>query len=371
MPVSSEVSADPVSPVRLSRRWHYAREQAISFLMQQAVENPDVISLAAGLVDFQSLPVSETRTALTEIFADDKPETLKGLRTRLADLGLVMSEPLGFRDNFALGMRKDVAEQLGIRRISDLRDHPKLVFRFGTEFMQREDGWPGLQRHYKLAQQDVLGVEHDLAYRGLAAGDADLTDLYTTDAEIAYYDLQVLEDDLAYFPPYDAVLLYRAELAETSPEALTAMLQLEGLIDEEQMIVMNAAVKIDGEQEQMVAADFLRSSLDMSMEAKETTRVQRLVRYTGQHIALVAASLSAAILIAVPLGIVAARLPRLGQSRRGRADRLPGRTGSRRDRHTVLLHQRPHARGRPALRGAEEGRRRGAGPCRSGEAGRG
>jgi len=59
------------SGVRLSRRWHYAREQAISFLMQQAVENPDVISLAAGLVDYGSLPVSETRDALTRMFADD------------------------------------------------------------------------------------------------------------------------------------------------------------------------------------------------------------------------------------------------------------------------------------------------------------
>ena len=71
MPSSSEVSATPAAPIRLSRRWHYAREQAISFLMQQAVENPDVISLAAGLVDFQSLPVAETRSALDEIFDDE------------------------------------------------------------------------------------------------------------------------------------------------------------------------------------------------------------------------------------------------------------------------------------------------------------
>jgi len=123
----------------------------------------------------------------------------------------------------------------------------------------------------------------------------------------------VLEDDLGYFPPYDAVLLYRAELAETEPDALAAMLKLEGLIDEQQMIAMNARVKLDGEQEQMVAADFLRASLAMNMEARETTRVGRLLRYTGQHIALVAASLSVAILVAIPLGIIAARLPGLGQ----------------------------------------------------------
>ena len=267
-------------------------------------------ALVSGEIDVYA---EYTGTLTHEIFAAQKPESLAALREQLAQSGLVMSEPLGFRDNFALGMRKDVAQRLGIRRISDLRDHPELVFRFGTEFTERGDGWPGLQQLYQLPQQDVLGVEHDLAYRGLAAGDADLTDLYTTDAEIAYYDLQVLEDDLGYFPLYDAVLLYRAELVESEPAALAAMLRLEGLIDEQQMIAMNARVKIDGEQEQMVAADFLRASLDMSMEARETTRTQRLLRYTGQHIALVAASLSAAILIAIPLGIVAARLPRLGQ----------------------------------------------------------
>ncbi|REJ85976.1 MAG: PLP-dependent aminotransferase family protein [Planctomycetota bacterium] len=68
MSTNTETTA---ATIRLSRRWHYAREQAISFLMQQAVENPDVISLAAGLVDSQSLPVAETRTALAEIFEDE------------------------------------------------------------------------------------------------------------------------------------------------------------------------------------------------------------------------------------------------------------------------------------------------------------
>jgi len=61
----------PVPPLQLSQRWHYAKEQAISFLMQQAVENPQVISLAAGLVDADSLPVAETRHACERLLADD------------------------------------------------------------------------------------------------------------------------------------------------------------------------------------------------------------------------------------------------------------------------------------------------------------
>jgi osmoprotectant transport system permease protein len=109
------------------------------------------------------------------------------------------------------------------------------------------------------------------------------------------------------------VILYRAELAKQQPAALGAILRLQGLIDEAQMIAMNARVKLGGEQEILVAADFLRERLGIEVAARASTRVGRLVRYSGQHIALVGVSLCAAILIAVPLGIAAARLPRLAQ----------------------------------------------------------
>jgi len=267
-------------------------------------------ALVSGEIDIYA---EYTGTLTHEIFAQSKPASNADLRDLLAKSGLVMSKSLGFRDNFALGMREHVAERLDIRRVSDLRAHPELVFRFGTEFTERGDGWPGLRRHYGLPQQDVLGVEHDLAYRGLAAGDVDLTDLYTTDAEIAYYDLRTLEDDLGYFPPYEAVLLYRAELAQEQPAALAAVLRMQGLIDEAQMIAMNSRVKLGGAQEVLVAADFLREQLGVDVDARSSTRSERFLRNTGQHIALVAISLVAAILIAVPLGIAAARWPRLGQ----------------------------------------------------------
>ena len=267
-------------------------------------------ALVSGEIDVYA---EYTGTLTHEILAQQQPESREEIREILAESGLRMSESLGFRDNFALGMRKDLAERLGIRRVSDLRAHPDLVVRFGTEFMERGDGWPGLKRHYSLPQQDVLGVEHDLAYRGMAAGGVDLTDLYTTDAEITYYDLLTLEDDLDYFPSYEALLLYRAELAETQPAALQAMLRLEGQIDEAEMIAMNARVKLEGVQENVVAADFLRKELGVDVDARETLRSERFFRYTGQHLALVASSLSAAILVAVPLGIAAARRPRLAQ----------------------------------------------------------
>lgn len=268
-------------------------------------------ALVSGEIDVYA---EYTGTLTHEIFAQSKPASNAELRDLLAESGLVMTQPLGFRNNFALGMRESIAKRLNISRVSDLRAHPELVLRFGTEFMERGDGWPGLRLHYALPQQDVLGVDHDLAYRGLAAGDVDLTDLYTTDAEIAYYGLRTLEDDLGYFPLYETVLIYRAELEQEQPEVVAALLRMQGLIDEAQMISMNSRVKLDKVQEVLVAADFIRENLGIDVASNSTTLSGRLWRNTKQHVTLVAISLFAAILVAVPLGVAAARRRRLGQA---------------------------------------------------------
>jgi 2-aminoadipate transaminase len=68
--------APSAPPLKLSQRWHFAREQAIGFLMQQGLENPDVVSLAAGFVDFASLPVAETRAAAERLLADERSAQL-------------------------------------------------------------------------------------------------------------------------------------------------------------------------------------------------------------------------------------------------------------------------------------------------------
>jgi osmoprotectant transport system permease protein len=252
-----------------------------------------------------------TDGAVTEVGKDRGDEDLRAL---LARDGIVMAGSIGFENNYALGMPEARAAELGIERISDLADHPNLRIRFGSEFMDRADGWPGLRDFYRLPQQDVRGVEHELAYRALGSGDADLTELYTTDAEIAYYDLRTLEDDRGYFRRYDAVLLYRADLERRSPEAVTALKRSLGLIDARRMIDMNAGVKLAGKSEAEVAAELLRSERGIDLTPKSDGFFARLVRHTLEHAMLVGVSLAAAVLVAVPLGIVAAHRRRLGQA---------------------------------------------------------
>jgi len=254
-----------------------------------------------------------TGTLRQELLAGRAPPDDDALRRLLAAEGLRMSAPLGFNNTYALGMKEEEAERLGIRRISELRAHPELRFGFSNEFMDRADGWPALRTRYGLPQKNVRGLDHDLAYRGLEGGAIDVTDLYSTDAEIVAYGLRVLEDDLRHFPRYDAVLLYRADLAERAPRALASLLRLEGRLSEEDMVALNARARLERVPEARVAADFLERELGVEVEVQGEGLAARIWRRTREHLFLVLVSLGAAIGVAVPLGVLAARFSRLGR----------------------------------------------------------
>ena len=234
-----------------------------------------------------------------------------GLRRALAAHRVGMSGPLGFDDTYAIGVPRATADRLGLRTLSDLARHPKLRLGFSHEFLDRPDGWPGLAAAYALPHREVRGLAHDLAYRALGAGEIDATDLYSTDAEIRHYDLRVLEDDRGFFPEYQAVWLYRADLP---PSGVAALRRLEGSIDEAAMIAMNHRVKLGGEAEARVASELLARAGIRAEDPRVETAGERLLRHTGEHLALVGVSLLAAIALAVPLGILAAHRPALGRA---------------------------------------------------------
>ncbi|MCS6952350.1 MAG: glycine betaine ABC transporter substrate-binding protein [Bryobacterales bacterium] len=253
-----------------------------------------------------------TGTIAEEILAGSGVRGQEDLRRLLAASGVRMSGPLGFDNTYALGVKEELGARLGLRTISDLRRYPGLRFGFSNEFMDRADGWPSLRRHYGLPQRNVRGLDHDLAYRALASGALDVTDLYSTDAEIVYYGLRVLKDDWNHFPRYEAVLLYREDLLRRVPWAEPALKRLEGRISPEAMRDMNARVKLRREPESQVAAAFLSTNFGVGAQTPEETLAGRLARNTRDHLLLVGVSLAAAISIAVPLGVAAAKRPRLG-----------------------------------------------------------
>ena len=250
-----------------------------------------------------------TGTLREEIFADREFVSQAELHAALAEQGIVMSPPLGFANNYALAMRRERAESLDVQSIAGLQTHPELKFGFSNEFMDRADGWPGLQRKYDLPQK-ARGLDHDLAYRALAEDAIAVTDVYSTDAEIVYYNLQVLDDDRHYFDEYKAVWLYRQDLSGAAADAL---LQLTGKLDTTAMQGLNTRAKIDRVPAKKVASGFLQESLGIAEPAAKKTWGGPLLRYTLEHLFLVGVSLIAAILLAVPLGLWAAVTPAIRQ----------------------------------------------------------
>ncbi|MCG8586490.1 MAG: ABC transporter permease subunit, partial [Pirellulales bacterium] len=254
-----------------------------------------------------------TGTIAKEILSDASTGDVAAMRAELEKRGVRMSEPLGFNNTYVLAMSKPRAKELGITKISDLVRYPDLAFGFSNEFMERGDGWPNLQKTYGLPQKKVAGLDHDLAYRQLRLGAIDVIDAYATDAKIEKYDLELLKDDRQYFPRYDSVLLFREDLADRMPSALESIRRLEGAISASNMTKANARVEFDKMTESQAAGEFLSSQLGIKVETERNTVASRITQRTIEHLDLVRKSLIPAILIAIPLGVLAAKHKRTGQ----------------------------------------------------------
>src|SRR5438270_1732489 len=211
-------------------------------------------ALTTGSIDIYP---EYTGTIAKEILKLEAVPPLPELNAKLAPMGLAVGVPLGFNNTYAIALRGDDARAKGLTRVSDLKTHPELRLGLSQEFIGRADGWAGLQRAYELPFSTPRGLDHGLAYEAIAQHQVDVIDIYSTDAKIDKYGLTVLVDDRRYFPRYDAVLLYRAELPQRFPKTWNALRQLEGKIDEASMRRMNAAAELDGKDFASVAASFL------------------------------------------------------------------------------------------------------------------
>ncbi|MAR10024.1 MAG: amino acid ABC transporter permease [Blastopirellula sp.] len=259
-------------------------------------------------------------TIAESILGDPTLTNIATIREQLATRGIGVTDSLGFENSYAIGMRRSRAEALGISKISDLANHPELKLAFGAEFMTRQDCWQTLKLRYRFPQAEPERLDHGLAFVAIERGDIDVMDLYTTDSLILKHDLVALEDDLNHFPKYEAVVLYRTELETTAPDFVTAIKQLEGTIDQKQMILLNQQRDLEGTPETIIANHFVFDRLGLGERIAERTarakwlaQGQRLLVLTWEHALLVTTSLGAAILIAIPLGILAAKRRNLQQ----------------------------------------------------------
>ena len=243
-----------------------------------------------------------------------------------ARLDAIWLPPLGFENTYAMSVRTETAERLGLRTLSDFaRVSRELRAGFTADFIGRQDGLPGLTAAYGLAPRSVNALSPAVKYQALMAGSVDVIDAYSTDGLLARYPITVLQDDRHFFPPYDAAALVRGAIAREQPSAIAALAELSGRIDVLRMRRWNERLEVNGEEIGRVARDAL-NELGLLAAATDTAaaggaagasesslwtylwgRRAEIGRLTVRHLMLAGVSLLLAVAVAVPLGLAVSR----------------------------------------------------------------
>lgn len=147
----------------------------------------------------------------------------------------------GFANTYAFMVTQEVADKYGFEKISDVKEYAdELVAGVDTSWLSRKgDGYDGFVETYGFTFNTVYPMQIGLVYDAVATGEMDIVLGYSTDGRISSYDLVVLEDDLNFFPPYDASPVPTYDILEAHPQLENVLLKLEGTIDNELMQTLN------------------------------------------------------------------------------------------------------------------------------------
>lgn len=188
----------------------------------------------------------------------DDAKLFEELQAGYAEKGLTWMGLYGFSNTYGLAMRKDRAEELGIRTYSDLAERSgELIFGGNPDYLELPTGYTRLCEAYGMAFKDTEQIDIGLKYEALENGDVDVINAFTTDAKLSSEDLTVLEDDKVFFERYDAGTVVRLDALEKYDGLEEALMKMDGLISESEMQQLNARVE-NGEEDAAVAEDFLK-----------------------------------------------------------------------------------------------------------------
>ena len=166
----------------------------------------------------------------------------------------------GFNNTFTIAVRGDVAQEYGLETTSDLAAVAgELTFGGNPDYLERADGFPLLCETYGLEFQNVVDIDIGLKYQALASGDIDVTNAFTTDAQLANpdTDLVTLEDDKHLQVNYFCSTVVRLDALERFPGLEDVLMQMDGILTDQEMAALNYQVEVEGLDEQDVARDFL------------------------------------------------------------------------------------------------------------------
>ncbi|MDA3974135.1 osmoprotectant ABC transporter substrate-binding protein [Enterococcus thailandicus] len=166
----------------------------------------------------------------------------------------------GFENTYVFLVRKDTAEKYNLKKVSDLKNvADELVAGVDTSWINRKgDGYDGFQETYGFSFESILPMQIGLVYDAVEAGKMDIVLGYSTDGRIASYDLVMLEDDLSFFPPYDAAPVVANQVLKDTPQLEEALQKLGGTITTEEMQKLNYEADNNLVEPSVVAERFLK-----------------------------------------------------------------------------------------------------------------
>lgn len=189
-----------------------------------------------------------------QVYAD----SVKGMKEQY---GLDVLNSLNVNNTYTLSTTREIAEQYGLKTISDLKKLGKEVTICSTlAFMNREDGLLGVENKYGIVF-NKMGVDGSARYTALMNGEGQVIDAYSTDGLLKKFDLVILEDDKGVFPPYYAVPVFREEIMEQYPEIADITANLAEVLSTDAMAGLNYLVDEEGQKPQDVAHNFLAENL--------------------------------------------------------------------------------------------------------------
>lgn len=169
---------------------------------------------------------------------------------------------MGFNNTYTFSIRRPLAEKYNLKTVSDMIEvADELRFAATVEFLNREDGLPGVKKHYKdFTFKEEMGIDPGLRYEAIKSDQTDIIDAFSTDGKIVEYDLVVLEDDKQFFPPYYVAPIMNGESYQAYPEVVAELEKLGKIMDESVMQQLNYEVDVEKRQIEDVAHDFLVSA---------------------------------------------------------------------------------------------------------------
>ena len=214
----------------------------------------DIYPEFSGTAVFTFLNETPVNNNAADVFA----QAQKGMESKFK---MIMLKPMSYNNTYAIAVSKKFADENNLKTISDLaKVKNKIKAGFTREFNDREDGYLGLKKLYNFEIPDIKEFEPKLRYVAVQSGDINLIDAYSTDAELAQYNMVVLKDDKHLFPPYQGSPIMREETLKKYPELKNILEKLSGKISDEEMSSMNYRVSVKGEKAEDVAREYLKKA---------------------------------------------------------------------------------------------------------------